>query len=98
MPVPFEFLRGVLGVLCVLFAHMAGRSAVAVRRGQQKISRVYGWGLRAAACAVVVALRQSVDVIDIAVWVLAAAAFAAGWWMASRAKPTEDMTRQIFPE
>ena len=89
MPVSFEFLRGVVGVLCVFFAHMAGRSAAAVRGGQQKISRLYGWVLRAAACAVVVV---------IGVWAVSGVAFAAGWWGVSRAKKTEDLTRQIFPE
>jgi hypothetical protein len=98
MPVSLEFLRGALGALCVLFAHMAGRSGPAVRSGQQKISRLYAWVLRALVCAIGVALRHPVDPIDIGVWVLSAAAFAAGWWDASRAKKTEDLTRQIFPQ
>jgi hypothetical protein len=54
--------------------------------------------LRALVCAIGVALRHPVDPIDIGVWVLSAAAFAAGWWDASRAKKTEDLTRQIFPQ
>ena len=99
MPVSFEFVRGVLGVLCVLFAHMAGRSAVAVRKKQQKVSRLYGWILRAGACAVAVALRHSLDAIAVGVWVIGAAAFALGWWDASRARKVEqDLTHQIFPE
>ena len=98
MPVSFEFLRGVVGVLCVFFAHMAGRSAAAVPRGQQKISRLYGWVLRAAVCAVVVAIRHPVDALVIGVWALSGVAFGAGWWGVSRAKKPEDLTRQIFPE
>jgi len=31
MPVPIEFLRGVLGILCIFFAHTLGRAAAAVR-------------------------------------------------------------------
>jgi len=95
----FEFLRGVLGVLCILFAHMAGKSAVGVRKGQQKISKLYGWALRAAACGGALALRHSLDTVAMAVWILAAAAAAAGWWLGSQApaKP-EDLTHQIFPE
>lgn len=85
-------------MLCVLFAHMAGRSAAAVRKRQQKLSKFYGWIFRAAACAVALSLRHSVDVIDAGVWILSAAAFAAGWWDASRERHTEDLTRQIFPE
>ena len=51
MPASLEFLRGVLGVLCVIFAHMAGRSGATVHKRQQKVSRLYGWVLRALACA-----------------------------------------------
>ncbi|MBZ5576894.1 MAG: hypothetical protein LAP40_10080 [Acidobacteriia bacterium] len=98
MAASFEFLRGVLGVLCVLFAHMAGRSGAAVRNGQQRVSRLYAWVLRAAACGVALALRHSLDTIALAVWVLAAAAFAAGWWATNRSPKPEDLTHQIFPE
>lgn len=98
MPVSLEFLRGALGVLCILFAHMAGRSGAAVRKRQQKISRVYAWVVRALVCAIGVALRHPVDAIDMGVWALTAAAFAAGWWDASREKKTEDLTGQIFPQ
>ena len=98
MPASFEFLRGVLGVLCVLFGYMAGRSVVAVRRGAQKISRLYGWILRALACAVVVAIRHPLDAIDIGVWALTAVAVGLGWWSASREKKEDDLTHQIFPE
>ena len=73
VPVSFEFLRGVLGVLGVIFAHLAGRSGAKVRKGRQKLSGFYGWVIRAAA-------------------------FALGWWDASRARPQEDLTHQIFPE
>jgi len=98
MPVSFEFLRGVLGVLCILFAHMAGRSVAAVRKGQQKVTRIYAWVLRAAACAVAVGLRNSIDTIDLGVWALAASALAAGWWDVSRERKQEDLTHQIFPD
>jgi hypothetical protein len=98
MPASLEFLRGVLGVLCVMFAYMAGRSGAAVRKRQVKVSRLYGWILRAAVCAAGVAVRHPVDAIDIGVWVFGAAAFAFGWWAVSREKPSEDLTHQIFPE
>ncbi len=98
MPVSFEFLRGVLGVLCVLFAHMAGRSAVGIRKGQQKLSKLYGWLFRALACAVALSLRHPLDAIDMGVWILSLVAFAAGWWDASRIRPAEDLTQEIFPK
>src|SRR5215467_10618550 len=96
--VPFEFLRGVLGVLTIFFAHMAGRSAMAVRKGQQRVSRLYGWVLRTVVCAVILVFRHPVDGTAIAVWALAAAAFAAGLWTVSRQKPPEDLTHEIFPQ
>jgi hypothetical protein len=98
MPVSLEFLRGALGMLCVLFAHMGGRSGAAVHKGQQKVSRLYAWVLRALVCAIGVALRHPVDGIDLGVWVLSAAAFGLGWWDATREKKTEDLTREIFPQ
>jgi len=98
MPASLEFLRGVLGVLCVMFAHMAGRSGAAVHKGQQKVSRLYGWILRTLACAAGVWLRRPLDAIDIGVWTLALAAFAVGWWDAARQKKSEDLTREIFPQ
>ena len=98
VPVSFEFLRGVLGVLGVIFAHLAGRSGAKVRKGRQKLSGFYGWVIRAAACVIVVSIRHPLGLLDVAVWALCAAAFALGWWDASRARPQEDLTHQIFPE
>lgn len=98
MPASIEFLRGALGVLCVLFAHFAGRTAVSVRKGRQKRPRMYAWIIRAAVCGIAISLRHRVDVIDVSVWLLSLAAFASGWWDASREKETEDLTHEIFPE
>ncbi|MBZ5622640.1 MAG: hypothetical protein LAQ69_28485 [Acidobacteriia bacterium] len=98
MPVSMEFLRGVLGVIALGCAHMAGRSLAAVRKGSQKLSRLYGWVIRMTVCLAAVAFRHSVDMVDIAIWALAAVAFAAGFWSASHQKPPEDLTREIFPE
>lgn len=98
MPVSLEFLRGMLGVLCIFFAHMAGRSAASVRKGQQKISKLYGWILRAVVCAAVMVFRHPADNVAIGVWVLAGAAFGVGMWTVSRQKPPEDLTEHIFPE
>jgi hypothetical protein len=95
--VPVEFLRGVLGVLCVFFAHMAGRSAAAVRQGRQRRSRLLSWILRAVLCAVFLVFRHEIDATAILVWALAAAAAAAGFWLASRQRPDEDLSREIFP-
>ena len=93
-----EFLRGVLGVLGVFFAHLAGRSGAQARKGTQKLTRFYGWLIRAAACMAVVTIRHPLGAMEIIIWTLCALAFALGWWDASRAGPPEDLTREIFPK
>ena len=95
---PLEFLRGLLGLMCVLFAHMAGRSSVATRKGWQPRSRLVAWVLRAVVCAVAVGFRHPADAIAIAVWLLGAAAFGAGAWIVARQKPPEDLAGSIFPD
>ena len=97
MAVPVDFLRGVLGVLCIFFAHMAGRSVVVVRRGG-KVSRLYAWLIRTLLCAVILIFRRRIDAIAISVWALAAVAFGVGLWSASRQRREEDLTHQMFPE
>jgi hypothetical protein len=93
-----EFLRGLLGFLGMAAAFMTGRSAVAVRKGWQKPSRLYGWAVRTLVCVVAVAFRNRLDTVDVIVWGLAAVGCAGGMLSASRAKPPEDLTRQIFPD
>ncbi len=93
-----EFLRGVLGLIGVGCAYMLGRSVVMVRKGWQKPSRSYGWGIRCAACLVAVAIRHPVDAADVAVWLLSIAAFAVGHIVTSRERKEEDLTRTIFPD
>jgi hypothetical protein len=97
MPVSFEFLRGVLGIIGVACAYMAGRSLLAVRRGWHKLSTLYGWILRAAVCLAAIVFRYPVDGIAMMVWALAALTFAAGYWQAMHRKPPEDLSREIFP-
>jgi hypothetical protein len=96
MPVSLDFLRGMLGVLCIFFAHMAGRSAEGVRKGRQPVSRLYGWLIRTFVCAAVLIFRHTVDNVALGVWALSAIAFAAGMWTASRQKTHEDLTHEIF--
>jgi hypothetical protein len=99
MPVSMEFLRGVVGVLSLLFAYMAGRTLVAFRKGRAKQSALIGWMIRTAVCAFgVIFPQRAVDAQVIVVWALAAATFAAGMWAASRQKKPEDLTRAIFPD
>jgi hypothetical protein len=54
--------------------------------------------VRTSACLVAMAIRHPVDIAEIAVWILAAAAFALGFWNTSRERPPEDLTSTIFPD
>ena len=96
--IPIEFLRGVLGVLCVFFAHMAGRSAALVRLGRQRPARLYAWIVRVVLCAVFVFFRQGLDFVGILVIALTSIAFGAGMYLVTHHKPPEDLSHQIFPE
>jgi len=92
-----EFLRGVLGLIGIGCAYMMGRSLVAVRKGWQKPSRIYGWIIRSFLCLAALTIRHAIDTAAIAIWALAAAAFAAAVWDASREKKQEDLSKTIFP-
>ena len=94
----YEFLRGVIGMIGLGCAYMAGRSLVMFRKGWHKIGKLYGWIIRATVCLLAVAFRHDIDAVAIGVWAAAAALFAAGYWSASHTKPPEDLTHEIFPE
>jgi hypothetical protein len=96
--IPIEFLRGVLGVLCVFFAHMAGRSAALVKLGRQRPMRLYMWIVRVSLCALFVFYRQGLDFISILVVACSAIAFGSGMYLVMNQKPPEDLSHQIFPE
>jgi hypothetical protein len=98
MPVSMDFLRGVLGMISLGFAYMAGRSVAAVRKGWQKPSALRGWILRLAVCLVFVAFRNPLDLTDIGVFTLAALALGFGYWSTANRKPPEDLTHEIFPD
>ena len=51
-----------------------------------------------AACLGAMAVRHPVDIAEIAVWVVAAAACALAFRSTMRERPPEDLTRVIFPD
>jgi hypothetical protein len=98
MPVSFEFLRGVLALLSLLFAFQAGRTLVAVRRGKLPQSRLIVWVVRAVVCGLgVIFPMREIDRVALGVWILAALAFLAGMRMAARQKKEEEL-HIIFPD
>jgi hypothetical protein len=97
MPVSFEFLRGTLAVVGIGCAFMAGRALVMVRKGWVKLSKLYGWLIRAFVCLAAIVFRHPVDTMAIIVWSISAVAFGLAYWTAMNHKPPEDLTNQIFP-
>src|SRR4051794_40803705 len=97
MPVSYEFLRGVLGIIGLGCAYMAGRSLLAVRRRWHKLSTLYAWILRAFVCLGAIVFRHPMDKIAIVIWLLAVVAFGAAYWQAMHQRPPEDLSRDIFP-
>ena len=95
MPIPVDFLRILLGLFCLFFAHFLGRSIVRVRRGQNPRS-LYGWLVRFAVAAGVLVWRHGLDTIAIAVLTLSAASLVVGLWDEQRPRKQDDLTREIF--
>jgi hypothetical protein len=87
-----------LGVLCLFFAHFAGRSAAAVRAGRQKKPRLYGWIIRTMLCGAALLFRHSFDLVALVVYALAALSFGFGFWDQQRPRKRDDLTRDIFPD
>jgi hypothetical protein len=99
MPVPIEFLRGVLAVLAAFFALMLGRTAGRVRKGDLRSSKLFPWIFRLILTAVAVWWRHGLDYPMIALILLGGAAFAAGVWAEFRDRePPEDLSDEIFPK
>ena len=94
---PTELLRGLLGLIGIGSALMAGRTMAAVRQGLLKPGRHYAWMVRAVVCLAALAFRHSLDALMIAAWALSVAAFTGGWWQASHRHAPEDLSREIVP-
>jgi hypothetical protein len=94
---PIALLRSLLGLIGIGSAFMAGQTLAAVRKGALKAGRHYAWTFRAVVCLAALAFRHAPDTAMIAVWVLAAAAFAGGLWQGTHQKPAEDLSHDIVP-
>jgi len=98
MPIPLDFLRGMLGLFCLFFAHFLGRSIIRVERGQQRPRHLYGWLIRTLITVGAILWNRGLDGLAIAVFTLAACSLTLGIWYEHRPKKQEDLTKQIFGE
>ena len=95
MPVPLDFLRGLLGLFCLFFAHFLGRSIVRARRGGG-VRSLYGWLVRTLIAAGAILWRRGLDTLAIVVYTLAAASLVIGIWDEQRPRKQEDLTGAMF--
>jgi hypothetical protein len=93
-----DFLRGLIGSLGIGCAFLLAQSLVALRKGRGRLGNFYAWLIRTGLCLGAMAIRHAIDTEALVIWTLAGAAFAVGYWEASREKKPEDLTRTIFPE
>jgi hypothetical protein len=98
MAVPLNLLRALLGLFCIFFAYLLGRSIIRLRRGLQRPRSLYGWLIRMLVTAAAILWGRGLDRIAVVVYVLAAASLALGIWDERRPKKQEDLTRQMFGE
>ena len=98
MGIPLNLLRALLGLFCLFFAHMLGRSIVRVRRGVARPRSMYGWLVRTLITAATILWGRGLDRIALVVYILAAASLALGYWDEYRPKYHEDLTRKMFGE
>ena len=80
MPVPFQLLRAILGILATFFGYMLGRSAAGAYHGKVRQSRVYAWLIRLLFASFAIAWRHDLDAVMVASIVAAALAAGAGVW------------------
>jgi hypothetical protein len=97
MPVSFEFLRGMLGLIGLVCAYMAGRALAGLHRHEQPVSRLYGWIIRTVLCLAAIVFRHTVDITAMVLWGIAALLFGVAYMHTLHRKPAEDLTEEIFP-
>lgn len=99
MPAQWVVLRIVLGVLCVGFAHVLGRSIAGKQTPVKSRTGPASWALRVLLTGIGVAWKGGVDLLASVVFALSVVAAALGFYYERRPKkPAEDLTKQMFPD
>lgn len=95
----FLVLRIVLGLMCVAFAHMLGRSLAKRNRAARRGLGPGSWAVRTLLAGAAITWRAGIDALAATVYALAIAAAGAGFFLERRPpKPPEDLTKQMFPK
>lgn len=95
----FLVLRIVLGLMCVAFAHLLGRSLARSSRAARRGLGPASWALRTLLAGAAITWRAGLDALTALVYLLAAIAAATGYYLERRPpKPPEDLTKQMFAD
>ncbi len=97
MPLRLWILRIVVGLMCVAFAHMLGRSLAARKRPARRGTGPLSWSIRTLLAAAAVTWRGGFDALATAAIALSVAAGILGFYIGQRpAPPPEDLSKQMF--
>ncbi len=85
--------------MCVVFAHLLGRSLARSKAVARRGLGPASWALRTLLAGAAITWRTGVDRLAAAVYVLSGAAAVAGVYLERRPpKPPEDLTKKMFPD
>jgi len=98
MPVSILFIRCLLGLFCIAFAHILGRSAYRKFKLNARGAQFTRWALRTAVTGLGALWHGPLDGVSLSIVGLAIAAAAAGFYRERRPpKQEEDLTKVLFP-
>lgn len=95
-PVPIQFLRLLLGALAMFFAYALGRAATRLHNAGQPMAKALTWVLRTVVTLGAILWTRGFDTLGVVVIALAAASLAAGIYLESRPRETEEI--HLFTE
>ena len=99
MPQRVFLLRIALGLMCIVFAHLLGRSISKKERPRKRAMRTSSWAIRTLLAGGVLLWPYGVDWLAGGAYALAVASCAFGFYLVLRPKKVEeDLTRTMFPD
>jgi hypothetical protein len=99
MPAKMWILRIVVGLMCVGFAYLLGRSLALPQTRGRRGTGPASWGIRTALAGGAVLWGVGIDLLAIVVYLLAIGSGAAGYFLGKKpGEPEEDPTKQMFPD
>ena len=98
MPPPLGLIRGILGVLCIFFTHIFGRSIAERLRSQNRTPGLARPFLRAFVTALAVTWQGGFDRLTIVVFLLALASGGLGFYLERRPKKVETVSLGILSD